>query len=306
MNNTIPQDQNKPIQLERLAAQRYLYSTAKRMLLLQVGLDLLTPIVSAVLIAFFTNLDVWGAVIGVVVFFIDLILEGLEDTKREQAASIQELFDCDVLHIEHQDLIAKDSPDRETIVEAAEGYKRADPVHARLKDWYAPIVGTIPLHLARLVCQRTNCWWDAQLRRRYAIRLAIGLAVIFLFVFGFSFINGFTIPKFFLAVAAPLIPTFSWGLREWRNQRKAANRLDGLKKHAEDVWKDTINKKLPQKELEKRSRTLQDKIYDNRSNNPLVPDFFYKRLLSKNETQMNVKAEELVDEALKSLSKNNP
>ena len=39
---------------------------------------------------------------------------------------------------------------------------------ARLQNWYPPVVGNVPIEIGRLICQRTNVWWDPSLGRRYA------------------------------------------------------------------------------------------------------------------------------------------
>jgi hypothetical protein len=36
-----------------------------------------------------------------------------------------------------------------------------------LKDWYPVSVGQLPIHEARLICQRSNIWWDAKQKLRY-------------------------------------------------------------------------------------------------------------------------------------------
>lgn len=51
-----------------------------------------------------------------------------------------------------------------------------------LKDWYPKEVAALALPLARLVCQRANCWWDANLRRKYANWLLAILIVTFVAV----------------------------------------------------------------------------------------------------------------------------
>src|SRR5215472_15339585 len=104
MQNTISTDQNTPRQLERLAAQRYLYSRAKDVLKLQTGLDLLTPIVIAVLVTFFPAFDVYGAAIAVAVAVLDVSLDQYQSSRKKQAADIQEMFDCDVLGLEYQEI----------------------------------------------------------------------------------------------------------------------------------------------------------------------------------------------------------
>jgi hypothetical protein len=48
----------------------------------------------------------------------------------------------------------------------------------RLMNWYPLAVKELPLHLARLVCQRTNLWYDSALRKRYRRVLLTGCVVL--------------------------------------------------------------------------------------------------------------------------------
>jgi hypothetical protein len=107
-----------------------------------------------------------------------------------------------------------------------------------------------------------------------------------------------------LYVVAPLLPAIGWIIREFRGQSEAIRRKDELKRYAEELWTDAVKKHVPIAEIEHKSRGLQDQIYNNRCNNPLILDIFYKYLLPKNEAKMNRSAKELADEALQSLSKN--
>jgi len=303
VSNDIAKKQNAQQQLERLAAQRYLYSNAKSIMLVQLTLDLLTPLVLAVIVAFIPSFDTYAAFIGVSVGVLDLILESSESSHKRQAAEIQEIFDCDVLDLECRELQVRRRPIVEIIMEAARAYKRADPTYSHLKDWYPPIVENLPLYLARLVCQRVNCWWDADQRRRYAGAVVIILALLCAVVLAIGFVNGLTVGKLFLAVIFPLLPTFIWAYREIKGQTEAANEKDELRKYAEDVWNDALNERISLEEVEKKSRNLQDEIYYNRRSNPFILDWFYRRLRRKNEEFMNRGAEDLVNEALQSLAK---
>jgi len=302
--NTIAQDQNSEKQLERLAAQRYLYSRAKHVLEVQVAFDLLTPIIIAVAIAIFPRFEVYGAFISVAVAILDVTLETYQSSRKKQAADIQETFDCDVLRLESHELKKRRRPLTETIFEAAKRYKRKDPHFTALKNWYPPIVENIPLHLARLVCQRLNCWWDSQLRRRYVQAVGTVLVILFIILLLFSLINGLSLAKFFLAVLIPLLPTFIWAVREFLHQNDAANDKDELRKYSEELWEKALNNEYSVEKTSEESRILQDEIYNNRRSNPFILDWFYNRLKRENEEQMNVKAEELVNDALQKLKKN--
>ncbi len=306
MQNTISQEQNSPKQLERLAAQRYMYSAAKRVLLGQLFLDLLSPIVLAIIVAFFPDFGIFGAFIAALIVIVDLYLENLQSAKRQDAAGIQELFDCELLGLECRDLIQRDLPGTIEIMRAAQKYKQSHSTYDDLKNWYSTEVDQLPLYLARLVCQRINCYWDAQLRKKYLQAVGVTFFIIFAIVMVVAVIKGLTLGNFFLVVVAPLIPAIGWISRELIKQNEAIQRKNKLKSYVEELWRDAIKKHVPVNEIEQRSRELQDQIYNNRASNPLILDRFYRHLLPKNEAEMNRNAKDLVNEALKNLGANRP
>jgi SMODS-associating 4TM effector domain len=303
MLNDIIIKQNRQKQIEQLAAQSNIYSSAKRVVIIQTTLDILTPIVSAIVLAVFPDSGTYTAFGIAFITALDVIFEINQSAQKKQAAAIQEQFDCDVLGLECQDLTQRHLPGLEAIVEAAEGYKKRHKDYSKLENWYPKIVEKLPLHLARLVCQRENCWWDAQLRRRYARLVGFVIFVLFVFVTLIGLIKGYSVGYLIYAIVAPLIPALVWAFRQLNGQLSAAKEKDDLKQYSEETWRRAIKEELTEAEIEKRSRHLQDLIYHNRSTNPFILDLFYFRLRPKNEVQMNRKAEELVEEAMQSLSK---
>jgi SMODS-associating 4TM effector domain len=82
--NDIAKKQNTQQQLERLAAQRYLYSRAKSVMGIQLALDLLSPLVLATIVAFIPNFDAFAAFIGVCLGVTDLLLESYESSHNKK------------------------------------------------------------------------------------------------------------------------------------------------------------------------------------------------------------------------------
>ena len=80
MQNRIAHDQNILSQPERLVAQRYLYSVAKRFLMAQLFHDLMSPIVLAVIVALFPGFGIYGALIALLIFARDFYLESLQSS----------------------------------------------------------------------------------------------------------------------------------------------------------------------------------------------------------------------------------
>jgi hypothetical protein len=259
--------------------------------------------VLAVIVALFPGFGIYGVLIALLILVSDFYLESLQSSRQEQAAGIQELFDCELLDLHCPDLIMRNIPDTAEIMEAAERYKRSDPTHEALKDWYSPEVDKLPMYLARLVCQRTNCLWDVQLRRKYLQYVHVIFFILCAVVMIIALVKGLTVGNFLLVVIAPLSPAIAWVIREFRGQNEAIRRKDELKRYAEFLWTDAIKKRVSVEEMERKSRGLQDQIYNYRCKTPLILDAFYKYFRTKNEAQMNRSGKDLTVEALQSLGK---
>jgi len=301
IQNSIPEDQIVPHQLDRLAAQRYLYTKAKYILMARMILAIPIPLAWSIAVAFWPSLQVYAALWGMTVSLVDAsALTALHRSWKELAAKIQEQFDCDVLQMPWADVKVGSRPDLETIAEASAKYKRTHPDDSDLKDWYPPSVREIPLSLARLVCQRSNCRWDATLRRRFTTLVAATIGALIFLVMLMSLIGGLSLEKFVLAVLAPLMPTILWGIREYREQREAADRADRLKDHVQKLWDNAVKGHLSPNQLDGESRELQNVIYDHRRSSPLIFDWIYNRLRTGQEVKMNRAAKGLVEEVLRS------
>ncbi len=295
MDNSIVSHQNLPDNIKKLAAQRHFYSRAKRLTAVQAAVDVLSPIAGAVAVVLKPDADVWAATIGVAVALLDALwLEPKQSGFRELGANVQEEFDCSVLELPWNTPLAGERVSAEDIHEA---YKTCKPSKsAPLEDWYPKAVGTLPLYQARLVCQRTNSWWDSKLRRRYCGWIGGMLSVVIACVIILGLINGMSLQKFVLAVVAPLLPAVLWAGREYQRQKDTALRSDRLKAYGESLWEQVVRNEVDESEVSKRSRELQDAILIRRQESAPVFDWIYKLLRSKHEEQMNVGAQKMVDE----------
>jgi hypothetical protein len=295
--NAIVQTENEPRQLQRLAAQRYLYSTAKRLYGAQLILAGPIAVMWAGAVAISPNLKAAAGVWGVLISALDaIVLTPWQKRLRERAAKVQEMFDCDVLQLEWNHIKVGEKPDPELVKAAADKYAKIESRFPSLQDWYPQAVSEIPLDIARVICQRANCWWDAEQRRGYA-RLLLGcLVVVGLAILGLGLVRGLTLEKLILAVMLPLSPALLVAVRQFSEQSSAASRLDKLKGHAGQMWSDLCSEG-DHADLNHKSRTLQDEIYDNRKCNSSVFDWMFQRVRSSYETRMNYTAQQLVDEA---------
>lgn len=285
--------QNQPQNIQRLAAQRYLYSRAKRLLTIQVLLAGTTPLAGSIAVALCTGAQSWAVLTGILATLLDrLYLDPSQCRFRELAATIQEDFDCIVLSLPWNNVLAGRHLAAEDIYEAAEKDKQVP--EAPLKNWYPTIIDSLPLHHARLICQRTNCWWGSKLRRQYRKYIVIVLTLIILFVVTLGLWTGMNLHKFVLAILAPLLPALLWGICEAKRQKQAATALDSLKDCADCLWQEVVQGKLVEPEATTRSRELQNAILLHRKTNPFVLDWVYRYLRRNYEDQMKVGAEQMV------------
>ncbi len=297
--NPIPQRQNEPKQLQRLGAQRALYSKAKRVFVAQLILAAPIGVLWAIVVAFFPSLKALAALSGIAFSIAEVAwLNRWQKKLREAAANIQEIFDCEVLEIPWNELKAGKRPDPELVKEYADAFAKQASQSAPLVDWYPVCVGNVDLDVARLICQRTNCWWDAKQRRKYASWVMLFVAISFATASLVGIIWHFTVDQFLLAVVAPLAPTLILGVRQFSDQIESASRLDRLKEHAEKLWVTAMGHPKDC-EMVVKSRGLQDEILENRRRSPLIFDWIFKRIRSDYEAQMTHGAEDLVAEVLK-------
>ena len=168
------------------------------------------------------------------------------------AASIQEKFDTEVLGLPWNKSFGPE-PD-------AEHWAFADPTGPKLKDWYPTGVSELPMGAARLLCQRSACWWDGRLRRRFSIALYSLVAVALVGMLGAGVWRDKTVADFVLLLLAPSFPALTWGLKEARRQWESATTMDRLKAAATADWRDAVSRKLSETKAELQSRLLQDAI----------------------------------------------
>ena len=300
----IATEQNSDRQLQRLGAQRQLYSKGKTIFGWQVFVSGPIAVVSAFLVLAFPSLKGVAACWGVLVTLADLFwLTPWQKRVKDEAARVQEAFDCDVLDLPWNGLKAGKRPDAELIKEQSDQYERRPDKMPPVNNWYSPSVSDLPLYIGRIACQRSNCWWDSKQRRRYAVSVIALVFIVLLVVLSLSVGKGFTIEDFVLRIAAPLSPALLLGIRQFSEQMEAAARLDRLKDHSEQLWNDALSGR-PEQEMTARSRNLQDEILENRRKSPLVFDRIFKRLRPSYELQMNFGVDELIAEAKQKLTLN--
>lgn len=284
--------QNENNQLRMLAAQRFLYSSAKTLFNFRLSSALAISVICPFLSAIFSGAKPYIGLISLIYLLLDyFVFENIEKNKKINAAKIQELFDMKVLNIKWNGIVAGNKPDLETIVEAANNFKGD---HSKLKDWYPKKVSKLENEIGALICQRCNIYWDAKLRRTYASSLTWLMLIITFFLFFISVYFNESLNEVLLNIL-PFIPLYRIIIEQIRSNLLSAKMLDELKGSAEDFL-DQAMEKRGGIELKNNIRILQDEIFRYRKSNPFIPDVVYFKLRNKYESIMNFSADIIIKE----------
>lgn len=282
MNNDIITKQNNEKNLFKLAAMRRLYSIGKLYMGIQIVLGVPIVIVLALLPIILTDaqlnaihlnkndLNLFIVAYSIIISLIDYLYINPSVTKYKQtAACIQEDFDYTVLALPWNE-IKESCPDNEDISKYAHEYKKKQSDLSALNNWYSPIaLSSLPLPVARIICQRTNCWWDSHLRRKFKRDLKISTVVLLFILIVISIAGGFTVSKLVTNVIFPFLPALIFSMRHIQENTLAIEGLEKRKNKADELWAKILREPLNFNGLEDLSRKLQDEIFESRKNSPL-------------------------------------
>lgn len=290
MNNgtKILNNQNLDINLDKLLAQRRLYSNAKKVNYLLIFITVFAPIS----ISFFTNFTQfkiddknWIYVIYAITAIIaEKIFDIYIERCKKTAASIQENFDTTVFLLPENDLLNTTFIDLEIIHKYSKKDKLDSKKVDKITDWYSKEIANIQTNIAILFCQRMNICYDQNIKKKYSFLLVLLSITTFFVLLLFSIISDFKLQKFLIEVIFPSIPLFIFAYKEYKNNLETVDNLQKLREIIEDKLDSaSINDSIAMEEL----RKIQDRVYQNRILSPLIPNFIYNLLWSELEDQMN-------------------
>ncbi len=293
----IPTAQNEDRQIGRLAAASLIYGRAKQLMAIQFALTVPAALVSSILMAWQPTWKVWLTFFSVTVALLDAIcITRALSRLKKRGAVIQQMFDCDLFDLTWPQLRCGSRPDPGEIMADGQDHLKAS-AREGLLDWYPTVVGTLPLWLARIVCQRASFCWDLAQRDRVRGGLTAILAVLVVIVFLIALLRGDTVQQMILTVYVPLAPAVLWTIREWLAQRDAINADDRGLAATDSLWRQVMERTVTEAEATRQSSLFQDALFDNRSRSPLVFNWIYHLLRGRKEAQMRFSAEEMVKEA---------
>jgi len=291
--NNIPVKQNENGSLELLLTQRKLYSAAKVCFTWRVSLALFFAIVGPLVSAAFTDASVYVGIASVVYLLLNLlVLERLESAHKENAAKVQETLDVYLFELPWNEYVTGKRPDPELIAKMLE--KRVVGDTADMRDWYPIEVGKACLSFARLVCQRSNAWWDTSLRGRYLWFLGTSAAIVTILVILIGVIAGLSVSKFILGIILPALPFAEVIIQQIRQNMESSRLTTELKENIDAELTKVIGEKVDQHSANT-ARIFQDQIFRHRAKCPMIFDWIHRIAKPAYEKRMQFSAKEKID-----------
>ncbi len=309
MSDKILANQNTPSSIQKLQAQRQLYSRAKFLTGIQVFLSV--PFMFLVTLAALFHSNAWLssflkllpndltwlvvlASIGVVI--VEIIFQIQVASLKEQAALIQQKFDSDVLKLPWCDVTYGQPVDHETIERWANRYKQKHKNSDDLYDWYPETVQTVPTVIGQMICQRTNCWWDQTVRQAYNNLILFVGGVLLLVISAMAIHADLSITGTIATIGVAVLPFILTMPYIYIANLDAINRLTNMKFKIEEQWGLILKGKCNNVEQNNFIEKIQYQIFSNRKDNPLIFDWIYFLDKNKNNDSMNFTADELASE----------
>ena len=267
---SITERQNCRRSLNRLIAQRYLYRRAKgvenwRLASVAIAVSILA-LDFAIGAPWFSQL---ATVIVVLSWSAEqTLLVGWSARMKEEAATVQEDFDCFVLQIPWATHRGIERPTEDRIRELSARAAGITEVTAGLTDWYGRDGIPVEPIQAKVHCQRTNCRWDERLRKEWTRSVSAVLILALTSILVLAAFTGASVMELVLLVATAL-RAIAWLAVEFREQSAAKKRTCRLHRYLSGEGRDGHMSMCD-------VRLAQDAIFEHRRSCPTVPDWFYR------------------------------
>ena len=302
--NDISQRQNAESVIQYQAAAKTLYRKAEKLFYAQVWFGVAFPVLFAIVNLVLPGWSVsrlrrehiagWFALYGFVMLLVDeFLIDRAQQGCKRKAATAQEMFDVELFHLPWNTTKVQERLDPSDVAELAAKSLPTVQSASLLRDWYPPVVGDVPLEIGRLICQRTNLWWDSKLRRWYATGLFTFAAILVCLAVISAKVFVLNLDRLLISLIT-VGPAFRWAIREGNRHRSLADRLDRLCSRAKELQVAVLESRLSTEQARQASRELQDAIFDHRSTAPIGISWLYRIFRKKFEAGMRVNAEEVV------------
>lgn len=294
MDTTILTRENESSSIEKLVAQRELYSFAKIIFYIQISISVISLVLLSFAQLIFSKVDFELIIATFSLFAViaNIYLEHLVSNLKEKSSKIQELFDTYVLNIKWNHVLCREKPEYNEIFYYYSKCKTKNNL-SKLKNWYDKEIANVPEQIGKIICQKTNCTYDSSIRKKYNdVVLIIGISTILLILI-FTIFSGISLSKIILTFIFPSVPIIQWVLKNIMDNNKSIKNLEILNNLINETWTNLKNRKVVDDNI---IRQIQDGIFINRKTSTLIPDFVYNILRDKLEKQTSYSVGELINE----------
>ena len=289
--NDIVEKENQEVFIDRLLAQRNLYSKAKCFSGALLILCILVPVLLSFVKCFCPDLCYISQIVvvyGVVATILRILLKDTTDCYQGLAARVQQLFDTELFDLEWNKPLCGEKPLAEQIYKYSRKGKRD-----KLANWYGEIVAELPKSTGSLVCMRTNVTYDKGLRKRYFICCVLVFFIAALSVIVLGLVNNTGLWDAFLYGLVPLMPIVTWFIDVFKQHCKSIKVLDNL--YALII--SALETAGGGNEVSNEALTeIQNFIYLHRKSSYLVPDCVYNLFRLKSEGEAQYSAQRVCEE----------
>ena len=286
--------QNSDANLKLLLAQRRLYSGAKIWSGVRgVGVGVIA-IAAPVLTAIWPAAAVPVASVAAVWYVLShLLFQFLEQRGATRAAFVQEQFDTAIFGMPTV-AVRGDRVSPEDLAQLTGSRLGRSNAYAieELADWY-PIQTNVSGAVAIAIAQRGNVAYSRRLLDRNAALWVLLLVLWCVGAVAISLASSFSLATFLLVVAIPVLPPLVDAWEEFRRVRSAGRERRALADEIQDAVIAARSHPIRPEQL----IAWQSQVFALRRNTPLVPDWLYKLLRSRNEVEMSEAAALLAEQA---------
>ncbi|EGR1345777.1 S-4TM family putative pore-forming effector [Vibrio parahaemolyticus] len=297
--NGINERQNEADSIDRLAAQKQIYSDAKLLqgwyLFLSVPMMvllnmILKPLLLTDVFKFGVTFDLTNSI---AIFALCLTIADWAWLKptivklKEKAAKIQEEFDCFVYGLEWNDILCGDRPNGVDVRLYSDKYLSKKKSVDAFRDWYTSDVTHVSNVQGMLLCQNENLGWDVSQREKFVSAVFWVAVASFITSCCVAVYLDFTVKSFILNALIPSLPLIGYAITNYYENSEAIEIKKRLKSATEKVGEiNTPTIKLV--------RNIQNLIYLNRSTNSLIFDWYYDWYRNSNQRGVSYATVQLV------------
>jgi len=296
--NTINLTQSSKENMELLYAQAHLYNRIKRFSNINFIISIIVPIMLSITAAVLKSkagipqekISEYLGMYGLIVLTLNVILNGYISSERKKAATIQEMYDCNVLRVKWNDLKVGKEISRDTVFRAASYYlNRPKKAIKRFgnEGWYVNKKYAAPQPVMALLCHGKNFGWDISLRQKLNAIYVCGMSVSFISLILYAVYMDAKLNDllFYVVFTLPLLRYF---LIQFLDNRKSRDRSQKLKEYIDkEISNIKVSGIIDDNALNYKLRTIQDEIFVHRSSSPSVPNYIHLKMKKNNEEVYN-------------------